>query len=448
VSGLPHGWTTPSLREIASLITDGDHNPPKRTTEGIPHLTARNVRNGRFVLDGCTFISQENFRRTSARYTPTPGDVIVTCVGTLGETAIVPEGLSFSADRNLAAIRPRAVILSSFLKAMLDSPRLQKELRSGSGSTAQPHLYLGKLRELSIPLPPLSEQQQIVDAVEEQFSRLDSGVGTIERASRNIERMRAAIYEATVARSTDNKFIHTRLGDLLREPLRNGHSAKADPHGTVPIFTLTAVTYGDFGIHNIKMTAADPRRVRNLWIQPGDLLIERSNTRELVGTACLYRGSPHPAVFPDLVIRIRVDDRVMPEYVELILKSPGSRRYFQQRARGISGTMPKIDQQIIQDMPFTLPPLEMQAKIVQEAEQRLTLLGSAEKALNLARTRSKTLRSSILETAFSGHLRTEDSTYGTVSDLLKRVTTAQASFDDKKIPQDRKARASRDKATV
>ena len=314
MSDLPRGWAITSLCEVATLITDGDHNPPKRVPEGVPHLTARNVKGGHLLLDRCTFISPEDFARMSRRYAPLPGDVIVTCVGTLGQTAIVPESLAFSADRNLAAIRPNGAILSSFLKAALDAPEPQAIMKGGSGSTAQPHLYLSDLRRLKIRVPPLAEQGRIIAAIEEQFSLLDAGVRAIERVRHNIKRIRAAIFEAAATEWVGEKFPLTRLADVLREPLRNGYSAKVDPLGSIPILSLTAVTLDDFGAHNLKMTAADPRRVRDLWIQPGDLLIERSNTRELVGTACLYRGHPGLAVYPDLArLRLRPSRFVVPQ---------------------------------------------------------------------------------------------------------------------------------------
>src|SRR3954447_18945009 len=81
-------------------------------------------------------------------------------------------------------------------------------------------------------------------------------------------------------------WIWTTLGALLREPLRNGHSAKSttDPAG-VRTLTLTAVTKGDFSEENTKLTVAKPDAVVDLWLRPGDLFIERSNTPELVGTA-------------------------------------------------------------------------------------------------------------------------------------------------------------------
>ena len=170
-----------ALAEVADLITDGDHNPPTRVPSGVPHLTAKNVRQHRLDFTGCTFVSEADFARTRKRFEPSPGDLIVTCVGTIGRTAIVPSGARFSADRNLAAIRlgPRAE--PQYVEMVLSSPSMQTVMAGASGSTAQPHLYLGAIRALEIPLPSLEEQQHCVRGWVDQHEALDRMLQTCER---------------------------------------------------------------------------------------------------------------------------------------------------------------------------------------------------------------------------------------------------------------------------
>lgn len=157
-------WPLEQLATVSEFVTDGDHRPPPRVATGVPHLTARSVRNGRLSLEGCTFVSEEGYRQTSARYKPIEGDVIVTCVGTVGEVAVVPAGLRFSADRNLAAVRLArdAPVTPEFMAAVLSTRPLKRTLQTASGSTAQPHLYLRDLRAVEIPVPPLREQEALV----------------------------------------------------------------------------------------------------------------------------------------------------------------------------------------------------------------------------------------------------------------------------------------------
>jgi len=171
---LPATWIWTTIEQVSNLVTDGDHNPPKRTANGIPHLTARNIKNWSISEEGCTYICQADFEIVRKRYNPLVNDVIVTCVGTVGRTAIVPEGYTFSADRNLAAVRlvPKGME-PKFLQYNLNTSASQTAILGASGSTAQPHFYLGDIRAFPVALAPIEEQQEIISEIEHYFSIID-----------------------------------------------------------------------------------------------------------------------------------------------------------------------------------------------------------------------------------------------------------------------------------
>ncbi len=305
-----------------------------------------------------------------------------------------------------------------------------------------------------VPVAPLDQQKRIVAEIEKQFSRLDEAVANLKRVKANLKRYKAAVLKAAVegrlveteaelARREGRSFetgeqllqriletrrsqwkgkgkykepaapdttdlpelpegwVQVSVSDLLREPLRNGHSAKAttDPNG-LRAFTLSAVTEGDFSKENTKRTVANTAKVADLWAMPGDIYVERSNTPELVGTACLYSGPEKFAFIPDLLIRIRVCQLVIPRYVELALQSDFGRRYFKGRAQGISGTMPKIDQAAIEAYPILLPPLTEQHRIVAEIDHRFSLMNKIEALVDANLQRADILRQSILHSSF------------------------------------------------
>jgi type I restriction enzyme S subunit len=188
--------TSQVLSDVTEFIVDGDHNPPKRTASGIPYLTAKHVKRGRISIDGASRVSQADFERLRRRYDPRGGDVLVTCVGTLGEIAVVPMGLTFAADRNLAAIRPAEALLPAYLEAVLRSPRQQTRLTAGSGSTAQPHLYLKDLRQLDVPVPSSTVQKELVTALDEELAFIDRLEVDLKRALDRGSALRASILSA------------------------------------------------------------------------------------------------------------------------------------------------------------------------------------------------------------------------------------------------------------
>ncbi|MGH3109768.1 MAG: restriction endonuclease subunit S, partial [Gaiellaceae bacterium] len=183
----------------------------------------------------------------------------------------------------------------------------------------------------------------------------------------------------------------------------------------------SAVTRGEFTDENTKLTAADPAKVRSLWLEPGDIFIERSNTPELVGTAALYSGPHEWAIFPDLLIRVRLTETVLPEFLEIVLKSPLARRYFQGAAQGIAGSMPKIDQGVVERLEVPIPAIQEQQRIVAEVEARLSVIDAMRTTLERAQRRSAALRASILERAFRGELVQQDPSDEPASELLERI---------------------------
>lgn len=192
---------------------------------------------------------------------------------------------------------------------------------------------------------------------------------------------------------------------LFREPLRNGHSARAAEDGKgIRTLTLSAVTYGDFSEANTKITNASSEKAAGLWLEPGDVLIERSNTAELVGTARVYRGPRNFAIFPDLMIRARVAPDVSDRFVEYFLASERSRTFFRRSAQGIAGSMPKISQETIERLRIPLAPRPEQDRIVAEIEKQFTRLDVGVEALKRLQANLKRYRAAVLAAACRGQL--------------------------------------------
>jgi type I restriction enzyme, S subunit len=156
----------------------------------------------------------------------------------------------------------------------------------------------------------------------------------------------------------------TRLEELLAEPIRNGHSPVC-PNTPTGRWTLSlgAVTPGGFNPRALKPAPIADPRLDAATLRRGDIVVSRSNTRERVGLAGLYRGIPPSCAYPDLLMRVRLGPGADPEFVTYCLLSKHGRDFFKRCARGTSGSMPKIDRTILGDFPLPLPPLPEQRKI-------------------------------------------------------------------------------------
>ena len=338
------------------------------------------------------------------------GDVLVSWAATLGAF----EWPGPEAVINQHIFKVESFINQRFHRYLIES--VLDDLRRRSHGTGMVHVTRSVFEDTPVLLPPLAEQERIVAAIEEQFSRLDAAEQLLRGARRRLDPLVITFIDA----ATDG-FPTKPLGELVREPLRNGHSAKRSTTGSVPVFTLTAVTARNFSEDNTKLTDADPQRVGDLWAAPGDIFVERSNTPELVGTAALYPGPARRAIFPDLLIRVRCDPQLLPEYAELGLRSTKIRRHFQRAAKGIAGSMPKIDQEAVLSAELPLPPVAVQARLAQEVAQNLSIAESLATALDHALRRSGQLRRAILERAFTGKLVPQDPDDEPTPELLARI---------------------------
>ncbi len=424
-------WEWRTVAELASdelrAITDGPFGSNLKTshyTDAGPRvIRLQNIGHWEF-LDAEAHISTEHYERLRA-HEALAGDVVVASLGDeLPRACVVPRGLGpaiVKADCHRIRVGPH--IRPEFLAAALNSSIVRRQAAALISGIGRPRLNLRKLKSLRIPTPPLGEQDRIVEALEGLFVQLDRGVESLTHARDRVISQREASYTAAL----QGPWPTVGFGELLREPLRNGHSAKTAKNGSgIRTLTLTAVTRGEFTDSNTKLADAEPARVKDLWIQPGDIFVERSNTAELVGTAALYKGEPDWAIFPDLLIRARVTDAALPEFVALVLKERAARRYFQRAAQGIAGTMPKISQEAIRALPVPLPDIEEQRRIVARVDAEGTALKQAEGDMENSASLEGELRRAILRSAFIGRLVPRNPEEEPASSLLKRAAEASS----------------------
>ena len=169
---MKEGWEIKKLGEICS-ITDGSHNPPK----GVEYsdyrmLSSQNVQNGYLDMDKVRYLSEEDFRNENKRTQAKKGDVLLTIVATIGRTCVLngyEENITF--QRSVAILSPKSGIDSHFIMYNLLS--LNSFLNKEANGAAQKGIYLKQLAKVPIGLPPMSEQQRIVDILNAEFEKID-----------------------------------------------------------------------------------------------------------------------------------------------------------------------------------------------------------------------------------------------------------------------------------
>lgn len=159
------------------------------------------------------------------------------------------------------------------------------------------------------------------------------------------------------------------LATQLHSGPKNGYSGRSgkDARGT-PTLMLSATTSGRMILNEATTKRLNETLEANsgVLLQPGDVLVQRSNTIDLVGTTAIYNGPSGAFAYPDLMMRLRFKHNCTAQWFWRYANSQNGRRYFMAVAAGSTGSMPKLSGAILRKMPLPLPPLPEQA-IVAEA---------------------------------------------------------------------------------
>ena len=171
------GALTHPLRELCTQITDGEHATPLRIDERqVPLVTAKNVRDGYLDMSLTDFVSRETAEKCWKRCRPKDGDVLMVCVGaTTGRVCRLVADPEVVIVRSVAMLRCDEEALDPrYLEYALESRETQSQIWDSVKQAAQPCLYLNRIGNLSIPVPPLPEQRQIVSELDELQATVDA----------------------------------------------------------------------------------------------------------------------------------------------------------------------------------------------------------------------------------------------------------------------------------
>lgn len=452
MSELPPGWAWTDTATVAK-VQGGIQKQPKRrpAVNHYPFLRVANVMRGRLDLREVHEI--ELFNGELEKFRLRVGDLLVVegngSPDQIGRAACWRGDIEDCVHQNhLIRVRPSEAIDSKYLTHYWNASRTTEYLRSVASSTSGLYvLTAAKVRSVSIPLPPLGEQQRIVAAIDEQFSRLDAGAAALERARQNLKRMRAAVLEAAVSgalvEASAQEWERCALGDLL-EDIHAGKSFKCEERPAGPdewgVVKVSAMTWGEFREHENKTVVGgrtiDPR----LEIRPGDLLVSRANTVDYVGAVVLVRDCRRQLLLSDKSLRLVPNSRVLPDWLVISLRAGSARRYIESVATGTSDSMRNISQPKLKALEITLPPLDVQDQLVAEVGRMMSLIEHLEKSLVASRRSEQALRASILSSAFSGSLVSQSVSDEPASALLARIEAERVSFNFQKSARTRKPR--------
>lgn len=386
---LPVGWNIDRIIEHIDVIAG--QSPPSETYnekgEGMP------------FLQGCTEFGDTI--PVTRFWCSVPSKIAPS--GSTLMSVRAPVGELNKADKAYAIGRGLAALIASrmdpdFLYYGLHRWR-QSFQRLGQGTTFEA-ITARQLKQVVVAVPEnLDEQRRIAAALKIADESITKAKAEME-ATRELKRSLTA--ELLIPPKGES-WQHTTFSSLIREKIRNGYSPACpqDPTGAW-VLSLDALSDDEFNPDGIKPAPVGDDGLLQFRLVIDDILVSRSNTPELVGRSGRYTGLPAITYYPDLMMRVRVNnDLVSPAFAELLLRSSSARRWLKSRASGTSGSMVKIKRRDIMSLPVLLPPPPRQAEIVFANSAANDALIVAEKKISTLQS----VKKSLLQHLLTGKIR-------------------------------------------
>jgi type I restriction enzyme S subunit len=190
-----------------------------------------------------------------------------------------------------------------------------------------------------------------------------------------------------------------------------------------PVLRIPNIVAGEIDLSDLKYATVPLDVGSEDALQPGDILMCRTNgSVRLIGKTAVVRSPLEPLhTFASYLLRFRLAERdMLPRWLHIYLNSRDGRRFIESHAASSAGQH-NVSLMLIHGMPFPLPPLAEQRRMVAEVERRLSVIQAAEQVVAANLKRAERLRQAVLKHAFEGKLVPQDPHDEPASALLERI---------------------------
>jgi type I restriction enzyme S subunit len=225
-----------------------------------------------------------------------------------------------------------------------------------------------------------------------------------------------------------------KLNYFLSTPVKNGYSPVCTDKPTSKIVLgLGALTGEGLDLSQVKWVPESNEQTDKFPIEPGDFLVSRSNTLDRVGRAALYRGGLTNCSYPDLMMKFRVDEeKILPDFMELILQSASARKHFMRCASGTSSTMAKITKSVVESLNVPEFSLSQQRKIVKTTREWGNAIERTESLIAANEKQFEWLCTNLLskrKKSFGFPEKSNPTAFGDIFSLFKKVNKSCADYE-------------------
>lgn len=428
---LPENWCWTRITVITDILNGFAFKSQHYSSAGIRIIRITNVQDG-FIQDKKPVYYPLESQKEITPFMLKDDDFLMSLTGNVGRVAIIDASfLPAALNQRVACLRIKSE--DSVRKEYIFYFCLQKQfvsdcIKSAKGS-AQLNMSTDWLKEYPIPLPPLAEQQRIVDRIESLFANLDEAKEKAQAVLDSFETRKAAILHKAFTGELTAKWREEHgvgmeswekksVGELCIS-LKYGTAKKSDASGNVVVLRMGNLQQGEIDWSDLAYSN-DPDDIEKYKLFPGDVLFNRTNSAALVGKTAIYRGE-HPAIYAGYLIKLDYDhDKIIGDYLNYALNTLDAKKYCNSvKTDGVNQS--NINAKKIGAYSFNVPSIPEQEKIVSVIQKLLSKEQQAKEAAEAVLDQIDLMKKSILARAFRGELGTNDPNEESAVELLKKV---------------------------
>jgi len=346
--------------------------------------------------DNELFISESHFKDLSTKYgVPIAGDIMVTAIGTIGNTYIVNERDRFYfKDASVLWLHKQVEVNSRFIDYWLKSDFFFEQLDKGNGATVDT-LTIEKLSSVELFLPSLEKQREIVEKLDSAFVEIELLEGNLglsdEKANHLLQSLLSAAFTAV-----DEDWESCKIGDLGNWITGSTPStAKKEFWGDDVPF----VTPADLGASGELGEIA--RRISKLGSEQVRIVIAPSVLLVCIGATLGKVAWTHKTITTNQQINtLQVDDsKSSTKFLMYLLSSPSMQKKLWDSSTGT--TVPILNKGNLENIEIFLPSLEKQVEIAKKLDIAFAEIELLRQQIKIEKAYAAALRQSLLSNAFT-----------------------------------------------
>ena len=343
---------------------------PKYTGSGIPYVTSKNIKGGKINFENVNYISIDDYKKISKNRPILKNDILISMIGTLGETAIVDDSYGEFYGQNMFLVRlDNSKIDYRYFINFFKSTHVKNHLARKQNKSTQSYLKANHIESLMIPVFTIKEQKEIAN-------QLDKVQDLIKLKTQQIEKL-----DELIKSQFDEMFgdilINDRGWDIytisdISTLIKSGLSRKlSDEDIGIPVIRSGNIQNGQFIYSDIKYwfeRDTQGANIEDYVLDSGDLLINFINSDSQIGKTAIFSDVGRKCIYTTNILRMKLKDTCNNVYYNYFALTDC---YYSQLKKIIQPAVNQASFTVsnFSKMKIPIPPIELQNKFADFVQQ-------------------------------------------------------------------------------